>query len=77
MTGAAVVPYFARREPDSSYTLTLLPPLENFPTADASADAIRINQLIEHHIRLAPEQYFWVHKRFKGRGAPHPEVYGP
>ncbi len=75
MTGAAVVPYFAKREADHSYTLTILPPLENFPTADASADAIRVNQLIEHHIREAPEQYFWVHKRFKARGPGYPEVY--
>jgi len=75
MTGAAVVPFFAKREADHSYTLTLLPALENFPTADASADAIRINQLIEKHVRLAPEQYFWVHKRFKARGPGYPEVY--
>lgn len=75
MTGAPVVPYFARREPDSSYTLTILPPLENFPTGDPSADAIRINQLIEQHVRLAPEQYLWVHKRFKARGPGYPEVY--
>jgi Kdo2-lipid IVA lauroyltransferase/acyltransferase len=75
MTGAAVVPYFAKRENDRSYTLTLLPALENFPTADAHADALRINHLIEEHIRRAPEQYFWVHKRFKRRGPDYPEVY--
>jgi Kdo2-lipid IVA lauroyltransferase/acyltransferase len=75
MTGCAVVPFFAKREADHSYTLTLLPALENFPGADAAADAVRINQLIEQHIRLAPEQYFWVHKRFKARGPGHPEVY--
>jgi len=75
MTGAAVVPYFARREPDGSYTLSILPPLENFPTASATADAIRVNDLIAENIRLAPEQYFWVHKRFKARGPGYPEVY--
>lgn len=75
MTGAPVVPYFARGEADGSYTLTVLPPLENFPTADANADAIRINALIEHHVRLAPAQYLWVHKRFKARGPGYPEVY--
>ncbi len=75
MTGAAVVPYFARREPDGSYTLSIHPPLENFPTEDISADAIRINRLIEDNIRLAPEQYFWVHKRFKARGPGYPEAY--
>ena len=75
MTGTAVVPFFGRREPDGSYTLTIHPALENFPTDDASADAIRINQLLEAGIRLAPEQYFWVHKRFKARGPGYPEVY--
>lgn len=75
MTGAAVVPYFARRERDYSYTLTISPPLQDFPTADATADSIRINQLIEQNVRLAPEQYFWVHKRFKARGPGYPEVY--
>jgi KDO2-lipid IV(A) lauroyltransferase len=75
MTGSPVVPYFGRREADGSYTLTISPALDNFPTADASADAVRINQLIEHHVRLAAEQYFWVHKRFKARGPGYPEVY--
>lgn len=75
MTGAAVVPFFAKREADHTYTLTLLPALENFPSADANTDAIRINELIAEHIRAAPEQYFWVHKRFKARGEGYPEVY--
>ncbi len=75
MTGAAVVPFFAKREPDHSYTLTIHPPLENFPTADATADAVRINRLIEENVRLCPEQYFWVHKRFKARGPGYPEAY--
>ncbi len=39
------------------------------------ADAVRINQLLEENIRLCPEQYFWVHKRFKARGPGYPEVY--
>jgi KDO2-lipid IV(A) lauroyltransferase len=73
MTGSPVVPYFAKRERGGSYTLTLLPALENFPTADPKADAIRINQLIEQHVRLAPEQYLWVHKPFKARGPGYPE----
>lgn len=71
----AVIPYFARREPDGSYTLVIHPVLENFPTAEATADALRVNRLIEENIRLAPEQYFWVHKRFKARGPGYPEVY--
>jgi len=75
MTGCAVVPFFAKRESDHSYTLTILPALGDFPTADTAADAVRINRLIEEHVRLAPEQYFWVHRRFKARGPGYPEVY--
>jgi KDO2-lipid IV(A) lauroyltransferase len=75
MTGCAVVPFFAKREADHSYTLTILPALENFPTTDVAADAVRINRLIEQYVRLAPEQYFWVHKRFKARGPDLPDVY--
>jgi KDO2-lipid IV(A) lauroyltransferase len=75
MTGCAVVPFFGRREDDGSYTLTIHPALENFPTDDGSADAVRINRLLEENIRLAVPQYFWVHKRFKARGEGHPDVY--
>jgi len=75
MTGCAVVPFFAKREADHSYTLTILPALENFPTSDAAADAVRLNQMIEENVRRAPEQYFWVHRRFKARGPGYPVVY--
>lgn len=75
MTGAAVVPFFGFRMPDGSYRLEILPALENFPTADADADAVRINHLIEGQILKAPEQYFWMHRRFKRRGKGLPNVY--
>ena len=40
---------------------------ENFPTADAEADTMRMNAWIETAIRTMPEQYYWVHRRFKTR----------
>ena len=75
MSGAAVVPFFAQRLEDGSYRLEILAELENFPTDDGDADAIRTNLIIEENIRKAPEQYFWLHKRFKKRGTGLPDVY--
>lgn len=76
MTGAKVVPYFARRLPDNSgYHLKILPALDNFPTDDEVADTLRINRLLEEHIRLVPEQYYWIHRRFKNRPAPYADPY--
>lgn len=75
MSGAAVVPYFAYRKPDGSYHLEILPQLEDFPTDDVNEDSIRINQLMEDFIRRVPEQYFWIHRRFKRRGKGYPNVY--
>lgn len=68
ISGAPVVPFFPLRLPgDSGYRLTLLPALDHFPTDDAVADTRRINALIEEAVRSAPEQYLWVHRRFKTR----------
>jgi hypothetical protein len=45
------------------------PAWENFPTDDIEADTRRMNAFLEDRIREMPEQYFWVHKRFKTRAA--------
>ncbi len=67
MSGAAVVPFFPRRLPEGRYLIEVLPPLEGFPSGDDVADAQRINDLIEAAARSAPDQYFWIHRRFKTR----------
>jgi KDO2-lipid IV(A) lauroyltransferase len=67
-TGAAVVPFFTRRLPDGSgYVQRVEPPLTDFPSGDPTADATRLNALIEGWVREAPEQYLWSHRRFKKR----------
>ncbi|WP_299083892.1 LpxL/LpxP family Kdo(2)-lipid IV(A) lauroyl/palmitoleoyl acyltransferase [uncultured Paraglaciecola sp.] len=55
----------------SGYKIIALPGLENFPSGDDKHDVMRINQMIEKMISIAPEQYLWMHKRFKTR--PNPE----
>ena len=54
-----------RLEDETSYQITLSKPLENFPSGDPILDASRINREIEKAIEKAPEQYWWLHRRFK------------
>ena len=76
LSGALVMPFFHRRLPDGSgYALRLGAPLEDFPSSDAAHDTARVNASIEQMVREAPEQYLWVHKRFKTRPPGSPEVY--
>jgi KDO2-lipid IV(A) lauroyltransferase len=76
MSGAAVIPFFHRRLPDGGgYVLRLGAPLDNFPSADVMADTARINGCIEQMVRESPEQYLWVHKRFKSQPEGQPSVY--
>lgn len=56
-----------RNPDDSGYTLEILPQLENFPTNDDIADVTRVNQELEKAILRQPDQYMWLHRRFKNR----------
>jgi KDO2-lipid IV(A) lauroyltransferase len=68
MTGAKIVPSITRLLPGGEgYVLTFYPAWENYPSGDDIADARRMNAFIEDRIREMPEQYFWLHKRFKTR----------
>ncbi|MEX2130581.1 MAG: LpxL/LpxP family Kdo(2)-lipid IV(A) lauroyl/palmitoleoyl acyltransferase [Pseudohongiellaceae bacterium] len=58
-----------RRRDNSGYYLHFSPPVDNYPSGDEEADAIRINGIIEQAIRKHPEQYLWMHKRFKTQRA--------
>lgn len=76
MTGAPVLPYLPLRLPgDKGYLLSILPPIENFPSDDPIADTLRYHEIIEAHILKDPSQYWWVHRRFKGRPENYPDLY--
>lgn len=75
LSGAAVFAFFHRREPDGSYLLEVKPAFEDFPSADPVADTARVMAAIEAMVRDAPEQYLWLHKRFKRRPAGEAPIY--
>jgi KDO2-lipid IV(A) lauroyltransferase len=76
MSGAVVIPFFHRRLPDNGgYALRLGAPLPDVPSQDVLEDTARVNACIEQMVREAPEQYLWVHKRFKTRPPGMPPVY--
>jgi KDO2-lipid IV(A) lauroyltransferase len=75
MGKAAIVPYFGYREADGTYRLEIYPEMKDLPTDDPEADAVTINRTLEGFIRRAPEQYFWLHRRFKRRGPEYPDAY--
>jgi len=75
-SGAAMLPYFPERKSDGSgYILHIGAPLKNFPSNDELADATAINQSIEHYAKQFPDQYMWIHKRFKTRPDGEQNVY--
>ncbi|TDR78392.1 lipid A biosynthesis lauroyl acyltransferase [Paludibacterium purpuratum] len=63
---AAVVPAIARRV-GNRCELEFYPPWDDFPSDDVVADTQRMNSFLEERIREQPDQYFWLHKRFKTR----------
>lgn len=76
MTNAKVFPIqFYRRDDFSGYDIEILPALENFPSDDPIADLTRINQIVEQSIRIKPEQYLWIYKRFSTRPNGEPKYY--
>jgi len=71
---AKVVPVITRMTA-TGYTVEVLPAWENFPTDDVQADTALMNLRLQGYIDRMPEQYYWVHKRFKDRPAGEADVY--
>ncbi len=68
LTQATVVPCYPKMlSKGKGFELIFAPPLQDFPAEDLVEDAARMNLAVEEGVRLMPEQYFWVHKRFKSR----------
>ena len=76
MGRAAVVPYFPAYLGRGRYEVVVQAALEGFPGEDETADAARVNRVLEDGIRAhAPAEYFWVHRRFKQVPPGTPDPY--
>lgn len=75
-SGATLLPFsFTRRADCSGYDVVIDAPIENFPSNDAVADTERIHRIFEEQILKAPEQYLWIHRRFKSLPSPNEDFY--
>lgn len=75
ISGAPVVPWFTRRLKNGRYRVELLHALEGLTGDSPQEEAERVNALVERQVRKAPDQYYWIHRRFKRRPAPLPDPY--
>ena len=66
-----------RKPRGAGYLLTIGQPLADFPSGDEVADALTINRATEALIRRNPEQYLWIHKRYKRRPDGSFGIYPP
>ena len=73
----AMLPCFHRRCDDSSYAIHIGAPLKNFPSDNPAKDTVRLMKILENYIRESPEQYGWMHQRFKSRPEIYPDIYAP
>jgi KDO2-lipid IV(A) lauroyltransferase len=71
---AKVVPVLTRMTA-SGYEVQVLPAWANFPTDELEADTQLMNRQLEAYINAMPEQYYWVHKRFKDRPTGQASIY--
>ena len=76
MTGAVVVPAVTTHLPGGDgYVLRFDPAWDHYPGGDLAANTRRMNAFIEERVREMPEQYYWLHKRFKTRPPGEQKIY--
>lgn len=76
LTGAQIVPVVTRQLPGGAgYRVRFYPPWDHYPSGDLEADVARMNAFIEDRVREMPEQYLWLHRRFKTRPEGEASLY--
>ena len=73
--GVLVVPWFCIQTAPDQWQVDILPPATDWSGLDEQQTANRLNALFESQIRRHPEQYLWVHRRFKNQPGGRPNPY--
>ncbi len=72
---AEVIPWVTRRLKNNTYEISIFKPITDQLDKGEQQDALTINRFIEARVRENPEQYLWVHRRFKTRPEGEPKLY--
>ena len=72
---AVAIPFFPIRLDDGHYEMIVQKPLEGLPSEDLIADTRSYLKCLEDHVRKSPEQYFWIHRKFKDLPDGYPDYY--
>ncbi len=72
---ALVTVVLVRKALGKGYELVIQPQLQDYPIDNEMAAAAYMNRVIEKEIMRAPDQYLWLHRRFKNRPAGTPSLY--
>ena len=76
LTNAKVIPVTIQQfKSNKPYEIEFFPAWDNYPSNDVTADTITMNKFIEEQVHKMPEQYYWVHKRFKTQPNDAEQVY--
>lgn len=74
-TKTAIIPWFAFRESANKWKVEVHKPLDYFQSETTEQSLAKMNKLFEEQIRRYPEQYLWVHRRFKNHPKGNNYIY--
>lgn len=72
---ARAIPFWPRRLPGGGYEIRIEAPIDGLPSDDPEEDTRKYVAALETQIRRCPEQYYWVHRKFKNRPSSLPDAY--